>query len=273
MSQNCRIRKEFVTGLTDEEKAHYIDTVKTAASDERYKTKYNELLTIHKIYFDEGIHYPVNGIYPNIFLPWHRWFVLEYENLLREIDPDITLPYWDWSLVGASPFESSFWATDASGFGGNGNPPGGCVDTGPFREGEFSLIPSAGGGCLKREFYGRFATAADVIVLLNEKNLIHFQSVWESYHNDVHNNIGGTMPTTNAAAAPEFFEHHGFVDKVFSDWQKKGYDETYFKTITTKMPATDYYPRDLLDLENQPGNVCVKYEDPQSEAFLRLKSR
>ena len=184
------------------------------------------------------------------------------------------MPYWDWSFVGASPFTSDFWAANSSGFGGNGVEPTLCVQTSPFREGNYSLVDSAGGGCLERNFHDRFATVPEVLILLQEGSFVKIQYKWEGYHNDVHNNIGGTMPTTIAAAAPEFFMHHGFVDKVWSDWQENGYSEMYFKNIATKMPATDYYPKDLLDLTHgYAGNVCVVYQDPQNNVYRQVASK
>ncbi len=31
-----------------------------------------------------------------IFLPWHRAYLIEFENNLREFVPSVTVPYWDW---------------------------------------------------------------------------------------------------------------------------------------------------------------------------------
>lgn len=89
----CRLRKEFLD-MTTEERTRYIKTVKTASTHPAYKERYEILLTVHRDIFFSRIHEL------DFFLPWHRWFMLQYENLLREIDCRITVPYWDWSLVG-----------------------------------------------------------------------------------------------------------------------------------------------------------------------------
>ena len=30
------------------------------------------------------------------FLPWHREYLLKFEDALQSIDPNVTIPYWDW---------------------------------------------------------------------------------------------------------------------------------------------------------------------------------
>lgn len=71
------------------------------------------------------------------FLPWHRWMILQYENLLRQVDCKITVPYWDWSLVSARPFNNDFWENSMYGFGGNGEGERSCVNTGMLNALEF----------------------------------------------------------------------------------------------------------------------------------------
>lgn len=38
------------------------------------------------------------------FLAWHRWYLLQIENILRKVDPIVTVPYWDWSLWSGAPW-------------------------------------------------------------------------------------------------------------------------------------------------------------------------
>ena len=143
----CRIRKEF-TSMTQEERVHYINTVFKASSDSAYKTEYEDFLIRHQQLFSEGIHKE------KVFLPWHRWYVLQYEDLLRRVDCKVTVPYWDWSTVAADPWSSSMWNTGNDGFGGDGDPNADyCVKDGPFRDPVWSY-PLMGNkrACLQRIF-------------------------------------------------------------------------------------------------------------------------
>ncbi|MEA2526120.1 MAG: tyrosinase [Thermomicrobiales bacterium] len=70
------------------------------------------------------------------FLPWHRQFLLLFEQQLRAVDPTITLPYWDWT-VDNTP-DSYVWGDDF--MGGNGDPAQGyVVTTGPFAVGKWTI--------------------------------------------------------------------------------------------------------------------------------------
>ncbi len=62
------------------------------------------------------------------FLPWHRQYLLEFERELREVDPAVTVPYWDWTRD-RSPVGPP-WGEDF--MGGNGRRGDLQVTTGPF---------------------------------------------------------------------------------------------------------------------------------------------
>lgn len=69
-----------------------------------------------------------------MFLPWHRDFVLAFENALRQVSgKPITVPYWDWTSQ-----RSTVAALNL--VGGDGNPSQDYVVTsGPFRKGRFRI--------------------------------------------------------------------------------------------------------------------------------------
>ena len=125
---NCfRVRKEF-NSMTYKERERYVITFYTASTKEPFRTKYRKLIRIHRQLFFTNIHQV------DEFLPWHRWFMLELENLLKEVDCRFTIPYWDWSLTASNPWSSSHvWHPSSRGLGGNGDPPGECVKTGVFQ--------------------------------------------------------------------------------------------------------------------------------------------
>lgn len=171
---------------------------------------------MHKSLFQSGIHMRDH------FLPWHRWYILQYENLLRQVDCSFTVSYWDWSEPTVEPWGTGLndiWHSNDGGFGGNGNGTEGCVQDGPFKQGNWSLVPSADAPkCLKRQFMGTPPTAQNVaeVLQIHPRNFTDFEIMLAWYlHGMVHCLIGGTMCSSDAASAPEFFLHHGHIDKVF----------------------------------------------------------
>ena len=95
------------------------------------------------------------------------------------------------------------------------------------------------------------------------------------FHDLVHCVIEGTMCTNDSASAPEFFFHHGFVDKIWWDWQKQSRNHTFnefFVSQTTLMLSTMYRSKDFLDLNNQPGCVCAEYQPSRSKIYSTLQS-
>ena len=174
-----------------------------------------------------------------------------------------------WQTSSTSP-----WYSGSSGMGGNGMPPNGCVRTGPFRQGQWSLPVSAASTCLTRDFNGRPPDAESVEQLLRTpaSQFQDFDSgIRFIFHGNVHILIGGTMRSEDAAAAPEFFLHHGMVDKIWADWQSKSsaHKNVHFLSINGNVLSTSYTPGQLIDLNNQPGGVRVVYQNSPRFAIVK----
>ena len=135
----------------------YIQAVFTASTGYRYKSCYAALVDIHEAYFRSG---GIHGGPDTDFLPWHRWYILSLENLLRKINCKVTVPYWDWSVEANDFHNSAVWNTNC-GFGGNGDPNNNnfIVRTGPFG---YPHWVQPNGQPLKREFNRYFHDAAQV---------------------------------------------------------------------------------------------------------------
>ncbi|MDQ3654430.1 MAG: tyrosinase family protein [Chloroflexota bacterium] len=70
------------------------------------------------------------------FFPWHRMFLHLFEQQLQEVDPNVSLPYWDWS----ADREKDSWLWQDDFMGGNGSPDDDeAVVTGPFAKGKWEL--------------------------------------------------------------------------------------------------------------------------------------
>jgi hypothetical protein len=223
---------------------------------------------------------------PQIFLPWHRWYLLKIENFLRQVDCRVTVPYFQWTAPHRwrTTDPKDVWNGGPQGLGGNGVFPSWCVKDGKFREGAWSLPVLKGGGCLKRSFN-------KTCILFNEKQLHKLlrtnsfkkfeETVREELHSTYHDCIGGNMPDNMVSAnAPEFVLHHGFMDKIWDHWQNKGnsFKYKYYTTINMRMPVADTYPWQYLDNNNLPGAIGVIYQqfkEPTSKkkAFRKKKPR
>lgn len=70
------------------------------------------------------------------FFAWHRQFLHMFEQQLQSVEPDVTLPYWDWTVDNGR--DAWIWGDDF--LGGSGNPDEDyAVTTGPFRKGTWEI--------------------------------------------------------------------------------------------------------------------------------------
>ncbi len=263
-----RVRKE-VHAMTVEERTLFTQTYRQAwdAPDSELQQLADDFLAN----FSQGLHN--NGA----FLPWHRGYVLQVENILRGISPNITIPYWNWSL---NPLinQDPIWGSGPGQFSGDGGTNRCVADDGPFGSG--SGFEMTNGGCLQRQLGGGSAASEATVDELftqfaSAAQYDNFRNRLEhgpGMHDSVHCLVGGTMCSARASNDPIFFLHHANVDRIWAEWQElsEAHRSAYTgnTSLNDLMPASPYTPRDLLDIRHLPaggGFVEIRYEVPPDE--------
>tara|TARA_R110002050_G_scaffold124179_5_gene243217 strand:- start:17754 stop:20453 length:2700 start_codon:yes stop_codon:yes gene_type:complete len=156
------------------------------------------------------------------FLPWHRELLNRYEQLLREIDPDLSLHYWDWT-------EDPRAAANVSG--GTYN----IFTTSFMGESNGNVgAPFAGFPPISRDVAGGAAAPSHPSVesdttILDSSDGFPQSEQWHEFrlrlegspnHNSIHGYIGGTIgPAHTAFEDPFVFVMHANIDRLWARWQ------------------------------------------------------
>jgi hypothetical protein len=159
------------------------------------------------------------------FLTWHREFCNRFETLLRSVNPNLSLHYWDWTMDPNPLFTSDFMGSasgpvrepwESAGFykplvkpDFNRDKTGNCAD--PPQSLERSVGVS--------ESLSSFNLAEDnrVIYASTYKEM---RGILEDIHDKAHPYIGGTIGDPHTAFRDPFvFLLHSNVDRLFAMWQ------------------------------------------------------
>ncbi len=196
--------------------------------------------------------------------------MLRYENLLREIDCRITIPYWDWTAFPVRPYQNPVW-DNSFGFGNNSRPSDDCVSTGPFKVGNFSIPDGTGGyTCLHREykdveFPRREVIDRDVLPLpATYFNTLH-QQLQLLIGTTVLCNVGGELCSTRLAYDPVYLLHLSHLDSLFDRWQRSGGGREsvrYGDDQSSLVFGRGLLVSALNDNKNLPEGVAVSYGVP-----------
>ncbi len=185
----------------------------------------------------------------SLFLPWHRMYLLRFEQHLQRVlnDNDFALPYWDWAMDGelgnvTQQRQSSLWDEDNMGRSR------GSVDSGALADMQVrlagigidrieSISPrplerSAGTGRVRRlpnksRVGDAFAESEYDVAPWSSSSTSGHRNTLEgwirppSLHNRVHVWVGGDMAPGTSPNDPVFFLNHGNVDRIWEAWMEQ----------------------------------------------------
>ena len=234
--------------------------------------RYDDYVYIHQQSMAEvpGHPMPVEGPHPGhrspMFFPWHREFLRQFEMDLRTVsgDPDMCLPYWDFSRD-RSAADPGYPFINAC-LGGNGT-----VTTGPFTVANGFSLAVGESGAIERDLGASAATLpakSTITTALAETTYDaepfnwgaaaseSFRNLVEGWvgaeapgvHNRVHVWVGGSMLPSTSPNDPVFFFNHCKEDELWAVWmQKHPTVAHYLPNDSYTVPAAQHHLKRLSD--------------------------
>jgi Common central domain of tyrosinase len=169
------------------------------------------------------------------FLPWHREIVNRLEQMLRQINPQLSLHYWDWTkdprnitdanLGGGQTGNLSLFTEGFMGYGGPSQAPIGepwlsakyyVPGASPNRDNPYN--PADPPTAVIRSVVGSPATVEQDNAVLSANDYHDMRMLLEATHNDMHGfvRMGGQHISFRD---PFVFLLHSNVDRLFALWQ------------------------------------------------------
>lgn len=249
-----RTRKE-IHDWTEEEFKKFVKAVRSLKNSpmQSYPFNYDSFVSLHSS--------AVNAHGGPEFLPWHRKFLLDFENQIQRLADDCSLaiPYWNWAeetgdVAGSLVWQSSHYGSLKEGCLADGvgagwvNEQGGCVERHPKKTVD-GVLPS-------------WKTIVETLEAVTEYT--GRQGVCNSIenglgHGPVHVIIGGDMATILSPRDPVFFLHHAFVDRMFYYWQEY---HLMHKTGAVTNTCGDLKNCNRLGVFNEMSNEYMGAYDP-----------
>jgi hypothetical protein len=139
------------------------------------------------------------------FFGWHRMYLYYFERVLRWAadDPNLTLPYWDYTNPAQTALPDAFQDTNSPLYDWRRSE--------ALNEGLAALNPQV------TDIDGPLTT---------DTNFLQFEGdIERGVHGNVHCSVGQTCPVALmglvgvAANDPIFYEHHANIDRMWSCWQ------------------------------------------------------
>lgn len=218
-----KIRKS-TSAMTSVEKTKFKNAVNSLLADP--SNPYGKLVAIHgnMMHNQHGM----NAVGTQRFLPWHRVYLLRFEEAIQSKDPTCFLPYWDWTSTASVPT----WIRTLK---------------------PTVFIPGAGSIIVKRN--NSIPAKKNVSMIMKNTDYTSFTDALENGpHGEVHMEIGVVKGVREAMSRiavspsdPLFWLHHAQLDRLWSQWQvaNPGKNPSLVKADAIFDPWTEKLPEVL----------------------------
>ncbi|KAJ3072925.1 hypothetical protein HDU98_002630 [Podochytrium sp. JEL0797] len=256
--------------LTSAQKQAFINAItrlRSTPSQSGQRSRYDDFTALH-VQFISQIHGTP------AFLPWHRLFIRNFEIALQQIDPSVTLPYWDWGYDGQNPLgNTAMFSSSSLAFGTE------RAGTGPqcVVDGFDANWTDNDGACLTRGYAARFTVPDNsqiAPIVASSPSYDQMRPALEGLHNQVHNAIGGDVVGGRAGDMsfiarspndPLFYMHHANVDRIWYLWQQ--HNPSLASQYSASASVSDILPGlgapvSSALLSNGRPSFCIQYSTP-----------
>jgi tyrosinase len=193
------------SNMTNSERNRFLNGIQTLISNGQYGPHVS-----HHADMTHNMHGSMGSIGVQRFLPWHRVYLFELEEMLQAFDPEIFIPYWDWSVDRSIPQ----WLQNFT--------PTVTVDGLP------RVVTRTPG--VHSNPRSKLPTPGDVTNVSNETSYTTFTRALEAgvpasryqtaMHNGVHMWVGGIMSDIMFSPTDVlFWLHHANCDRLWAIWQ------------------------------------------------------
>ncbi|HLO89814.1 MAG TPA: tyrosinase family protein [Lentimicrobium sp.] len=201
----------------------------------------NDLAVFHGAYFDLDnsstptaldIHFNLpDEPEQDIFLAWHRRQIFEVEQAMQDINPYISIPFWNSSVDQSTT--SPLWDQNFLG---------------QFNT-DWDLQRNLGG--------------MDMLPFPSDVTQAQSQTDWYLYsdmlergpvHHGAHRWVGGIMNANVSPRDPVFYLHHAWIDKLWREWQDAHQSSTYMRTNMLRYDGTYVFNGQTLPVVN-PNSI------------------
>jgi tyrosinase len=145
----------------------------------------------------------------DLFLPWHRAYLLFFDNAARDQNAEAILPWWDWTSDDSH--QNGLPLAYRTG--------GAALESGP--------MPAINGQPARRTTRNPsnpsgLPSDQQVQNLIDLTDFRDFSNQLQDVHDGVHGWVGGDMGSIGTSAFdPVFWAHHAMIDRIWYLWQLK----------------------------------------------------